>query len=94
MSVVYQAGGIAGEGGLAALGAKQEEIGWTVGNGDVCTTLFLNETPEVIAPLLMISSRRYSPKRQEEIIDTLGEVIDRLLALEDPEKTTLGELLG
>ena len=93
MSVVYQAGGIAGEGGLAALGAKQEEIGWTVGNGDVCTTLFLNETPEVIAPLLMISSRRYSPKRQEEIIDTLGEVIDRLVALTDPENTTVGQLL-
>ena len=94
MSVVYQAGGIAGEGGLAALGAKQEEIGWAVGNGDVCTTLFLNETPEVIAPMLMISSRRYSPKRQEEIIDTLGEVIDRLVALTDPEETTVGELLG
>ncbi len=43
--------------------------------------------------MLMISSRRYSPKRQEEIIDTLGEVIDRLVSLTDPEKTTVGQLL-
>ena len=94
MYAVYETGEVMGGGAFSSMGGKHEEIGMTVGGDMVETVFFFMEQPEVIVPILQISRTVFSQAKQTAILDALAEVIDRLLAVEHPETTTIGELLG
>ena len=78
---------------LSSLGAKREEVQNTMSGSMLEQGVLFYEQPNVIAPMLLVNKAHYSPEKQAAILDALTAVIDRLVALEDPERTTVGELL-
>ena len=46
-----------------------------------------------VVPMLVMNMKVFSPEKVSAISDALAEVTDRLLAVEDPERTTVGRLL-
>jgi hypothetical protein len=78
---------------LSSLGAKREEVQNSQSGSMLEQSFAYNEQPDVIAPMLFINKAHYSPAKRSAILGALETVIDRLVALEDPERTTVGELL-
>ena len=78
---------------LASLGAESEQMASSIGGGIMEQGVVFYEQPSGIVPTLMVNAAHYSPARQEAILDALTAVIDRLVSLTDPEKTTVGQLL-
>ena len=78
---------------LASLGAESEQMASSIGGGIMEQGVGFYEQPSGIVPTLLVNAAHYSPARQEAILDALTAVIDRLVSLTDPEKTTVGQLL-
>ncbi len=65
-----------------------------MGSSVIEQSLTYYEQPGAVVPVLLTNRAHYSQEKQAAILDTLGTMIDRLLAVEHPETTTIGELLG
>lgn len=78
---------------MTSLGAKQEDHQQLMSGGLINQGVLLCEYPEFIVPMLEINTTRFSPEKQAAILDAMGAVIDRLVAVENPETATLAELL-
>ena len=79
---------------LASLGAESEHMDNSIGGGIMEQAVNYYEQPGgIVVPTLLINAAHYSPEKQEAILDALTAVIDRLVSLTDPEKTTVGQLL-
>ena len=95
LQATFQSYEVMGNNGLAALGGTAEEKLIRMDGGNLFDQLCLyKEQPGMVVPLLAFNQKWYSPEKMAAILDTLGTVIDRLLALERPEETTVGELLA
>jgi len=55
--------------------------------------LLINEMPQIIAPVLIMDQTFYTAEKQQATLDTADDLLTRLLAVEDPENTTVGQLL-
>ena len=83
-----------GRDALTLLGAKKEDLQHAI-NSVFCKQIFVfSGQPSVTVPMLVINTALYSPAKQAAILDALAAVIDRLVAMEDPQTTTVAQLLG
>ena len=55
--------------------------------------LLINEMPQIIAPVLIMDQTFYTAEKQRATLDMADDLLTRLLAVEDPERTTVGRLL-
>ena len=80
-------------GALSSLGAQSVEMQPIITAGLMEQSMYFYERPDFIVPTLFVNPAFFSPEKQAAILNAMAAVIDRLVALEDPEKTTVGELL-
>ena len=96
--VVYQSSDITTSGGLSELGGQPVDLQKLMISGKesnpVEALLLINEMPQIIAPVLIMDQTFYTAEKQQATLDTADDLLTRLLAVEDPEKTTVGQLLG
>ena len=52
------------------------------------------EMPGAVVPVLVLNLKTISPEKVSAISDSMEAVINRLIAVEHPETTTVEELLG
>ena len=79
---------------LSSLGAKREEVQHTESGSMLEQCISYNEQPDMVIPVLGANTAHFSSEKRSAILGALETVIDRLLALESPENTTVGQLLG
>ena len=92
MKLVYEPHKIVGD-VMTSLGAKREKLQFTAQGSKTNQFGIFSEQSDRIAPMLMLKKKYYSPEKQAAILDALETVIDRTVAVEDPETTTVAELL-
>lgn len=97
-SVIYETSDITTPDGLNVLGGQPMDtrtlLKSTTDTSSIEALLFVSETPQIIAPILMMDQAFYSAEKRQATLDTADDLLNRLLALEHPENTTVGELLG
>ena len=97
LSVVYETADIITPGGLSELGGQQVDARVLVQSSSESNSVealfFIKETPQIIAPILMIDRGFYSEEKQQATLDTANDLLDRLLAVEDLDKTQIIDLI-
>ena len=79
---------------LSSIGAKMEEIQRAASARIMQCMQYREESDGGITPLLMFDKAYFSSDKLSAIQEALETVIDRLVAVQDPEAVTLEELLG
>ena len=85
---------ISGDGLLASLKGTPENMEGSFADSVMDQSFTYYEQTGVTVPVLIINTVHFSPEKQAAILGALEAVIDRLVALECPETTTIGEFLG
>ena len=93
LQICFNPSEVMGGGALSALGAQSEEMPPFMAADLLNQGIAFYEQPGFIVPTLIVNPAHYSPAKQAAILDALAAVIDRLIAMEDPKTTTVGELL-
>ena len=95
LRVAFYPSDLSGDDPLASLGGTQEPVKNLTPGGDnsMDQTIPYYAQSGGVVPMLVMNMKVFSPEKVSAISDALAEVTDRLLAVEDPEKTTVGQLL-
>ncbi len=85
---------LSGDDPLTSLGGVQEQVkNLMPGDNAIDQTIPYYAQSGGVVPMLVMNMKVFSPEKVSAISDALAEVTDRLLAVEDPERTTVGRLL-
>lgn len=94
LTTLLQALETAGFGYLSSLGARPEKADRVSKNVTRQSIQFIERPDGIVAPMAVFDKAYYSSDKLSAIREALETVIDRLVAVKDPETVTLEELLG